>query len=79
MGGREFPKATQYYIEVSFLRGHRRQGICFGAVVEVSGVRGVGDTWCGCSQHALADTPGSTGHLMVAVRGLFFVLKANED
>lgn len=81
VGGREFPKATQYYVEVSFLRGHRMQGICFGAVVEVSGVRGVGDTWCGCSQLAVADTPGSMGliPLMVAVRGLFFVLKANED
>lgn len=42
VGGREFPEATQYCVEVSFLRRHRVQGICFGAVVEVSGVRGCG-------------------------------------
>lgn len=43
VGGREFPKVTQYYIEMSILKGQRIQDICFGMVVEVSGIRGVGD------------------------------------
>ena len=38
VGGREFPKVPQYYTEMSILRGQRMQGICFGVVVEVSGV-----------------------------------------
>lgn len=32
----------------------------------------MGDTWSGCSQHALADAPGGMGPPVVAVRGLFF-------
>ena len=42
VGGRAFSKATQYYIEMSILIGQSMQGICFGVVVEVSGIKCVG-------------------------------------
>lgn len=50
MRGREFSKETQYYTELSILRGQRKQGMCF-EVVEVSGIRGVRDKWSRCSKH----------------------------
>lgn len=42
VGGRAFSKATQYYIEMNILIGQSMQGICFGVVVEVSGIKCVG-------------------------------------
>ena len=56
-GGREFPKATQYYIEMNFLRGQMIQVICFGMVVgKVSGMRSVGGKSSRCSKQASAET-----------------------
>lgn len=52
VGGREFPKVTQYYAELSILRGLRTQDICFGVAVKVSGIKGVGDKWRRCSKQA---------------------------
>lgn len=54
---RNFPKATQYYIEMSSLKRAKDVGHCFGVVVEVSGIRGVGDKWSKCPERALTETP----------------------
>lgn len=48
--GKGVSKETQYYTELSILRGQRKQGMCF-EVVEVSGIRGVRDKWSRCSKH----------------------------
>ena len=70
VGGREFPKVTQYYMEMSILRGQRIQDIYSGVVVEVSRIRSVGNNWSKCSKEASVEIPGSMDYLMIAVRGL---------
>lgn len=57
MKGRNFPKAAQYNIEMSFLNRAKDVRHCFGVVIEVSGIRGVGDKWIRCSERALTETP----------------------
>lgn len=71
MGGRKFPKAIQCYREKSILAGRRMQSICFGVVVEVSGIRGVGSKWSTCpNEHQISKTPGYLESYLMKVRDL---------